>query len=75
MAGLLWYWDRTRDKASHNSIPIPLGYRSRVPHGVYCLDRFQGGECYCPWSTISRRQQRWGEKLRRPFEWLPLGRP
>ncbi|GFW88120.1 histone-lysine N-methyltransferase SETMAR [Trichonephila clavipes] len=23
----LWYWDRTRDKASHDPIPIPLGYR------------------------------------------------
>ncbi|GFX93248.1 hypothetical protein TNCV_4761271 [Trichonephila clavipes] len=22
-----WYWDRTRDKASHDPIPIPLGYR------------------------------------------------
>ncbi|GFY18602.1 transposable element Tcb2 transposase [Trichonephila clavipes] len=26
-AGLLWYWARTRDKASHDPIPIPLGYR------------------------------------------------
>ncbi|GFX20239.1 integrase catalytic domain-containing protein [Trichonephila clavipes] len=23
----LWYWARTRDKASHGPIPIPLGYR------------------------------------------------
>ncbi|GFW59201.1 hypothetical protein TNCV_2781321 [Trichonephila clavipes] len=22
-----WYWDRTRDQASHDPIPIPLGYR------------------------------------------------
>ncbi|GFX44981.1 hypothetical protein TNCV_3430301 [Trichonephila clavipes] len=22
----IWYWARTRDKASHDSIPIPLGY-------------------------------------------------
>ncbi|GFV45736.1 uncharacterized protein TNCV_2409191 [Trichonephila clavipes] len=24
-----WYWARTRDKASHGPIPIPLGYRGR----------------------------------------------
>ncbi|GFW37320.1 hypothetical protein TNCV_4498111 [Trichonephila clavipes] len=24
-----WYWARTRDKASHDPIPTPLGYRSR----------------------------------------------
>ncbi|GFT93568.1 putative transposable element, partial [Trichonephila clavipes] len=23
----MWYWARTRDKASHGPIPIPLGYR------------------------------------------------
>ncbi|GFV56265.1 hypothetical protein TNCV_106211 [Trichonephila clavipes] len=28
-----WYWARTRDKASHGPIPIPLGYRS---HEVFC---------------------------------------
>ncbi|GFU98015.1 uncharacterized protein TNCV_232921 [Trichonephila clavipes] len=27
-----WYWDRTRDQASHDPIPIPLGYR-----GLCCL--------------------------------------
>ncbi|GFT83568.1 uncharacterized protein TNCV_4866301 [Trichonephila clavipes] len=26
-----WYWARTRDKASHDPIPIPLGYRGRTP--------------------------------------------
>ncbi|GFU71989.1 hypothetical protein TNCV_2999721 [Trichonephila clavipes] len=31
--GLWWYWARTRDKASHGPIPIPLGYR-----GHYLLD-------------------------------------
>ncbi|GFU82732.1 hypothetical protein TNCV_265291 [Trichonephila clavipes] len=25
--GSLWYWARTRDKAIHDPIPIPLGYR------------------------------------------------
>ncbi|GFW35518.1 uncharacterized protein TNCV_3071461 [Trichonephila clavipes] len=25
--GLEWYWARTRDKASHDPMPIPLGYR------------------------------------------------
>ncbi|GFW99228.1 uncharacterized protein TNCV_3009961 [Trichonephila clavipes] len=25
-----WYWARTRDKASHSPIPIPLGYRGHV---------------------------------------------
>ncbi|GFW06859.1 uncharacterized protein TNCV_3289581 [Trichonephila clavipes] len=25
---IYWYWTRTRDKASHGPIPIPLGYRS-----------------------------------------------
>ncbi|GFY15926.1 uncharacterized protein TNCV_1285711 [Trichonephila clavipes] len=25
--GPKWYWARTRDKASHGPIPIPLGYR------------------------------------------------
>ncbi|GFU58709.1 transposon Ty3-I Gag-Pol polyprotein [Trichonephila clavipes] len=24
---IIWYWDRTRDQASHDPIPIPLGYR------------------------------------------------
>ncbi|GFV61193.1 hypothetical protein TNCV_499851 [Trichonephila clavipes] len=23
----IWYWARTRDKASHDPMPIPLGYR------------------------------------------------
>ncbi|GFY36703.1 uncharacterized protein TNCV_2566651 [Trichonephila clavipes] len=26
----MWYWDRTRDQASHDPIPIPLGYRGPV---------------------------------------------
>ncbi|GFV50223.1 hypothetical protein TNCV_621361 [Trichonephila clavipes] len=26
-----WYWARTRDKASHGPIPIPLGYRGHKP--------------------------------------------
>ncbi|GFX73751.1 uncharacterized protein TNCV_4290671 [Trichonephila clavipes] len=25
-----WYWARTRDKASHDPIPIPLGYRDHI---------------------------------------------
>ncbi|GFW53864.1 hypothetical protein TNCV_2446561 [Trichonephila clavipes] len=25
----VWYWARTRDKASHDPIPIPLGYQDR----------------------------------------------
>ncbi|GFV69141.1 hypothetical protein TNCV_874141 [Trichonephila clavipes] len=25
-----WYWDRTRDKASHDPMPIPLGYRGQI---------------------------------------------
>ncbi|GFS97723.1 hypothetical protein TNCV_2558781 [Trichonephila clavipes] len=29
-AGLQWYWARTRDKASHDPMPIPLGYRGHV---------------------------------------------
>ncbi|GFY19759.1 hypothetical protein TNCV_4649311 [Trichonephila clavipes] len=28
-----WYWARTRDKASHDPIPIPLGYRGRFKLG------------------------------------------
>ncbi|GFU88678.1 hypothetical protein TNCV_4443551 [Trichonephila clavipes] len=24
-----WYWARTRDQASHDPIPIPLGYRGQ----------------------------------------------
>ncbi|GFS61212.1 hypothetical protein TNCV_3104711 [Trichonephila clavipes] len=31
-AGLQWYWARTRDKASHDPMPMPLGYR-----GHHCL--------------------------------------
>ncbi|GFU44496.1 SCAN domain-containing protein 3 [Trichonephila clavipes] len=30
-AGLQWYWARTRDKASHDPMPIPLGYRGQRP--------------------------------------------
>ncbi|GFX33135.1 hypothetical protein TNCV_5043031 [Trichonephila clavipes] len=26
----MWYWDRTRDQASHDPIPIPLGYRGHM---------------------------------------------
>ncbi|GFT12753.1 integrase catalytic domain-containing protein [Trichonephila clavipes] len=29
-AGLQWYWARTRDKASHDPMPIPLGYRGQI---------------------------------------------
>ncbi|GFW29301.1 hypothetical protein TNCV_742431 [Trichonephila clavipes] len=29
-AGLQWYWARTRDKASHDPMPIPLGYRGHL---------------------------------------------
>ncbi|GFU35319.1 hypothetical protein TNCV_2143671 [Trichonephila clavipes] len=29
-AGLQWYWARTRDKASHDPMPIPLGYRGHI---------------------------------------------
>ncbi|GFT98274.1 hypothetical protein TNCV_2903761 [Trichonephila clavipes] len=29
--GDVWYWARTRDKASHGPIPIPLGYRGHTP--------------------------------------------
>ncbi|GFU63224.1 hypothetical protein TNCV_2656701 [Trichonephila clavipes] len=28
------YWDRTRDQASHDPIPIPLGYRGHDPTGA-----------------------------------------
>ncbi|GFV83877.1 hypothetical protein TNCV_387851 [Trichonephila clavipes] len=28
--GLQWYWARARDKASHDPIPIPLGYRGHL---------------------------------------------
>ncbi|GFT11302.1 hypothetical protein TNCV_1144011 [Trichonephila clavipes] len=33
----LWYWNRTRDQASHDPIPIPLGYRGHKTHtkGLY----------------------------------------
>ncbi|GFX19800.1 hypothetical protein TNCV_1433611 [Trichonephila clavipes] len=31
-AGLQWYWARTRDKASHDPMPIPLGYRGHSPY-------------------------------------------
>ncbi|GFU90660.1 transposable element Tcb2 transposase, partial [Trichonephila clavipes] len=30
----MWYWARTRDKASHDPIPIPLGYRGLGGGGV-----------------------------------------
>ncbi|GFV47927.1 transposable element Tcb2 transposase [Trichonephila clavipes] len=32
-AGLPWYWARARDKASHDPMPIPLGYRERGESG------------------------------------------
>ncbi|GFU40544.1 DDE Tnp4 domain-containing protein [Trichonephila clavipes] len=33
-----WYWARTRDKASHGPIPIPLGYRGHEDYvKVVCL--------------------------------------
>ncbi|GFT57215.1 hypothetical protein TNCV_1692221 [Trichonephila clavipes] len=31
-AGLWCYWARTRDQASHDPIPIPLGYRGPRRH-------------------------------------------
>ncbi|GFU57245.1 hypothetical protein TNCV_3634351 [Trichonephila clavipes] len=35
--GQIWYWDRTRDQASHDPIPIPLGYRGHKcrKHGPF----------------------------------------
>ncbi|GFU78073.1 hypothetical protein TNCV_3151011 [Trichonephila clavipes] len=30
MSSRRWYWARTRDKASHDPKPIPLGYRSHL---------------------------------------------
>ncbi|GFX79601.1 retrovirus-related Pol polyprotein from transposon 17.6 [Trichonephila clavipes] len=33
-----WYWDRTRDKASHDPIPIPLGYRGLLTAAGIVLD-------------------------------------
>ncbi|GFX79487.1 hypothetical protein TNCV_824761 [Trichonephila clavipes] len=41
-AGLWWYWARTRDKASHDPIPIPLGYRG---HRVLTKRRPQAHDC------------------------------
>ncbi|GFS98880.1 hypothetical protein TNCV_3528591 [Trichonephila clavipes] len=36
-----WYWARTRDKASHDPIPRPLGYCGHTPtEGRLSLDRF-----------------------------------
>ncbi|GFT22095.1 hypothetical protein TNCV_3271501 [Trichonephila clavipes] len=26
----VWYWARTRDKASHDPMPVPLGYRGHL---------------------------------------------
>ncbi|GFW20957.1 uncharacterized protein TNCV_1714641 [Trichonephila clavipes] len=31
----LWYWARTRGKASHDPTPIPLGYRSHYFYGEF----------------------------------------
>ncbi|GFW52877.1 retrovirus-related Pol polyprotein from transposon 17.6 [Trichonephila clavipes] len=33
----MWYWARTRDKASHSPIPIPLGYRGHYALGAVLL--------------------------------------
>ncbi|GFT95109.1 uncharacterized protein TNCV_1473611 [Trichonephila clavipes] len=30
LSTIQWYWARTRDKASHGPIPIPLGYRGHA---------------------------------------------
>ncbi|GFV08836.1 uncharacterized protein TNCV_3820791 [Trichonephila clavipes] len=39
-----WYWDRTRDQASHDPIPIPLGYRGlNIPKPI---DILLGGELF-----------------------------
>ncbi|GFS88096.1 hypothetical protein TNCV_764761 [Trichonephila clavipes] len=41
---LRWYWARTRDKASHDRMPIPLGYRGHFSVcGVTCR-RFGCGD-------------------------------
>ncbi|GFU73494.1 hypothetical protein TNCV_931801, partial [Trichonephila clavipes] len=34
----VWYWDRTRDQASHDPIPIPLGYRGLKQAGSHFFD-------------------------------------
>ncbi|GFV56970.1 histone-lysine N-methyltransferase SETMAR [Trichonephila clavipes] len=36
-----WYWARTRDKASHGPIPIPLGYRGHTNYLQFWFRRFR----------------------------------
>ncbi|GFU30547.1 hypothetical protein TNCV_1687861 [Trichonephila clavipes] len=37
-----WYWARTRDKASHDPMPIPLGYRGHQLTGDVKITSLQG---------------------------------
>ncbi|GFS63868.1 retrovirus-related Pol polyprotein from transposon TNT 1-94 [Trichonephila clavipes] len=53
VTGSNWYWARTRDKANHSPIPIPLGYRGRSIEGEATrLKSFNEIERYCKWHNI-----------------------
>ncbi|GFU88993.1 hypothetical protein TNCV_2894411 [Trichonephila clavipes] len=44
--GERWYLARTRDKASHDSIPIPLGYRGHIPSPGMARKGMDGPKSY-----------------------------
>ncbi|GFY27347.1 hypothetical protein TNCV_2069671 [Trichonephila clavipes] len=51
-----WYWTRTRYKARHDPIPIPLGYHGRPnPAGSYPKNsvHYQGFPQHCSINTRS----------------------
>ncbi|GFT30699.1 transposable element Tcb1 transposase [Trichonephila clavipes] len=56
------YWDRTRDKASHDPIPIPLGYRGHSSATGTTVLR----------QTVYRRLGHIGLYARRPVRCVPL---
>ncbi|GFW89437.1 hypothetical protein TNCV_3967271 [Trichonephila clavipes] len=50
---VFWHWSRTRDKASHNLIPIPLGYHSHTRYGTPSPNNYNtptGG--YRAWTNL-----------------------
>ncbi|GFW73952.1 transposable element Tc3 transposase [Trichonephila clavipes] len=68
-----WYWARTRDKASHGPIPIPLGYRGH--HDVQELWFQQdGATCHTARATIDLLKDTFGDRLISrfgPVNWPP----
>ncbi|PRD37335.1 UNVERIFIED_CONTAM: hypothetical protein NCL1_06136 [Trichonephila clavipes] len=68
MAGLKWYWARTRDKASHDPMPIPLGYRGHLRFvDTVLLCRFILAFCVAHFQLHGNETKLSGERKKKIF--------